>query len=339
MKEKVVLKGDKDGLFLMVNPDLSFPDALSELEEKLKTSSEFFVKTPNPSLVRYKGEHKLNEEEKGQLCSLLDRYGLLYGEDIYSSDDGDFASAEPLAGGDMLAVITGEQPCLIDADDFADSSGQELAAGTASERAEEKQTAAADAHAAPVGEPDVSTGTVRQQIIVAAPEDATQEKTSLCASTGGNGTQAEKIRINPETDVVLSEENFDGKYPQEFVVSSDSSGTPSESVIKPALTVYRTVRGGQEISYDGTIIIFGNVNPTARVVATNDIFVAGVTRGILHAGCQGDEAAAVAAGSFDGGQVRIAGFIARAPDQPAVPTGFGVARIKDGQIEIQTIRR
>jgi septum site-determining protein MinC len=112
-----------------------------------------------------------------------------------------------------------------------------------------------------------------------------------------------------------------------------------ESATRSVLTIYRTVRGGQEIRYNGSIIIFGDINPTARIFAENDIIVAGVTRGILYAGCRGDRSAAIAAGSFNGGQIRIADLIVRAPDEPSGAIGFGVARIYNNQIEIRTIRR
>jgi septum site-determining protein MinC len=124
-----------------------------------------------------------------------------------------------------------------------------------------------------------------------------------------------------------------------FIPPSRPLSAPRGSKERSTLTVYRTVRGGQEVYYDGSVIIFGDVNPTARIFAGQDIFVAGVNRGILHAGCQGDKTAMVAAASFVGGQIRIADLSLQASGELISLSTAGVARVHNGKIEIQAIRR
>ena len=112
-----------------------------------------------------------------------------------------------------------------------------------------------------------------------------------------------------------------------------------EAVERPALFVYKTLRGGQEIRYHGSVVVLGDVNPGARIFAEGDILVTGSTRGVLHAGVFGDENTVITAGRLAGGQIRIAGCIARAPDQEESAQGPERARVCGDQIVIQTVNR
>lgn len=103
------------------------------------------------------------------------------------------------------------------------------------------------------------------------------------------------------------------------------------------LIVYKTLRGGQEISYCGTIIIVGDVNPTARVFAEGDIVVSGVSRGYLHAGVFGNVQANIMAKDFLGGQLRIAHCIAAAPENGEVSRFPQRAMISNGSIEVRML--
>ncbi|MBR4944310.1 MAG: septum site-determining protein MinC [Peptococcaceae bacterium] len=105
-----------------------------------------------------------------------------------------------------------------------------------------------------------------------------------------------------------------------------------------ALAVRKNVRSGQKISYDGTLIVFGDVNAGAELVATGHILVLGTLRGVAHAGCQGNKQAIVYATSLNTLQLRIADMIARAPDgethESRVPE---LARIIDNQLVIEEV--
>lgn len=97
-----------------------------------------------------------------------------------------------------------------------------------------------------------------------------------------------------------------------------------------------TIRSGQNIDYNGNVVIIGDVNSGAEVIATGNIIVLGVLRGIAHAGCNGNKRAIVAAYKLLPSQLRIADLIARSPDsyedKPIVPE---IAKIKDGSIIIE----
>ncbi len=104
----------------------------------------------------------------------------------------------------------------------------------------------------------------------------------------------------------------------------------------PALLLRRTVRSGQVITHPGTIIVVGDVNPGAEVVAGGDVIVWGRLRGVVHAGASGNENAVVGALSLMPTQLRIGGQIARAPDDRRPRTAPAeIARVRDGQIVVE----
>lgn len=109
---------------------------------------------------------------------------------------------------------------------------------------------------------------------------------------------------------------------------------------KPAvphvLYLRQTLRSGQCLSHKGHLVIIGDVNPGAEVIAEGDITIWGVLRGVAHAGVGGNTAAEIRALRFDPLQLRIAHAIARAPDRPKQEKRSGpeIARIVDGTIRI-----
>lgn len=103
-----------------------------------------------------------------------------------------------------------------------------------------------------------------------------------------------------------------------------------------ALLIQRTVRSGQKYRYAGTIIVLGDVNPGAELVADGDIIVWGKLRGVVHAGASGNENAMIGALALAPTQLRIGSHIARAPDEKRMtPTPAEIARIKFGQIVVE----
>lgn len=102
------------------------------------------------------------------------------------------------------------------------------------------------------------------------------------------------------------------------------------------LLVKRTIRSGQRIRFGGNVVILGDINPGAEVVAAGDIVVMGTVRGVAHAGATGNQEAIVAAFRLRPTQLRIGGVIGRAPDGEAVePDAPEVARVRDGMVVIE----
>ncbi|MNK50550.1 Septum site-determining protein MinC [compost metagenome] len=106
-----------------------------------------------------------------------------------------------------------------------------------------------------------------------------------------------------------------------------------------ALYLRTTVRSGQRLQHDGHLVISGDVNAGAEIVAAGDIVVFGTLRGVAHAGSAGDESARIIATNLRPTQIRIASLIARSPDAGAPPLSKSpeIASIKDGEIHISPL--
>jgi septum site-determining protein MinC len=70
-----------------------------------------------------------------------------------------------------------------------------------------------------------------------------------------------------------------------------------------------SLRSGQKIEEEGSIVILGDVNSGAEVVAADNIVVLGTLRGLAHAGAKGNTKAIIAAGKLDTVQLRIANIV------------------------------
>lgn len=102
--------------------------------------------------------------------------------------------------------------------------------------------------------------------------------------------------------------------------------------------INKTVRSGQRIEYDGDVLVIGDVNPDAYIVASGNIVVMGTLRGIVHAGANGDETAVVMALKLIPQQLRIGSFFTRSPDNPEMPEHPEKAYIENNQIVIERIK-
>jgi septum site-determining protein MinC len=94
-----------------------------------------------------------------------------------------------------------------------------------------------------------------------------------------------------------------------------------------------TLRGGQTLHNLGNIIVIGDVNPGAELIASGDVVVFGSLRGVAHAGAQGDPSARVVALELAPTQLRIATMIAAA-DGDAGESGPAHAYILGDRIAI-----
>jgi septum site-determining protein MinC len=124
---------------------------------------------------------------------------------------------------------------------------------------------------------------------------------------------------------------------------SRTSRAPALHVVEASPgTLYHpaTLRGGQVLHHTGNIVIVGDVNPGAELVATGDIVVFGRLRGIAHAGAGGDEKARIYALDLSATQLRIATFIAAEQENnPSRRAAAEAAVARDGRIVILPLDR
>lgn len=70
-----------------------------------------------------------------------------------------------------------------------------------------------------------------------------------------------------------------------------------------------SLRSGQKIEFEGSLVILGDVNAGAEVIAGENIVVLGELRGLAHAGAKGNKKAIIASNEIDCPQIRIANIV------------------------------
>lgn len=101
------------------------------------------------------------------------------------------------------------------------------------------------------------------------------------------------------------------------------------------LFLRRTVRSGQAIHHPSNVVVLGDVNPGAEIVAGKDIIVWGVLRGMVHAGYPDNEGAMVCSLLLAPVQLRLAHLLSRPPEGAEVQPRPEVATIRNGQIVVE----
>ena len=79
-----------------------------------------------------------------------------------------------------------------------------------------------------------------------------------------------------------------------------------------AMFLDRTLRSGTRIDFAGHVVILGDVNPGAEIVAEGNVIIWGRLRGTVHAGSKGNRSAVICALDFSPMQLRIADEVSAA---------------------------
>ncbi|HIR77037.1 MAG TPA: septum site-determining protein MinC [Candidatus Choladousia intestinipullorum] len=103
-----------------------------------------------------------------------------------------------------------------------------------------------------------------------------------------------------------------------------------------------TLRSGQTLETESSIVIIGDVNPGAQVISKGNIVVLGCCMGNIYAGASGNSGCFAAALTMKPMQVRIADKLARSAivkktDSGEYPIDPKIIFIKDGHLQIKPI--
>lgn len=101
--------------------------------------------------------------------------------------------------------------------------------------------------------------------------------------------------------------NFDS--PKELGLHGIKKAYEREISVSDTQYIRGSLRSGQKIEYEGSVVIIGDVNGGSEIIATDNIVVIGVLRGIAHAGAKGNRKAIISAAEIDAPQLRIADVI------------------------------
>ena len=169
---------------------------------------------------------------------------------------------------------------------------------------------------------------------------------------GRDLTQAEEFRIvetitdNTTVNIICI---LDNDALKEELIRQKIEHFEEEQAGKTGEFYKGTLRSGQVLDCESSIIILGDINPGAKVVSKGNIVVLGSLKGNAYAGANGNEQAFVAALEMDPIQVKIGDVIGRSADKTQSRKKRGrkqqaliepqVAIVKDGNIYIEPITK
>lgn len=114
-----------------------------------------------------------------------------------------------------------------------------------------------------------------------------------------------KRKINSEIDVGIKFDDVSDLLGLHAIKKTFET----ETDISETKFVQYSLRSGQKEEYPGSIVICGDVNPGAEIVAGGNIMVLGALRGVAHAGATGNKMAIISANYIDVTQIRIANLV------------------------------
>jgi septum site-determining protein MinC len=166
----------------------------------------------------------------------------------------------------------------------------------------------------------------------------------VCIDTGSKRLTERQLR---ELESILREHGLGLKELRNSQRSGQGDFGPeamcpvAHDLLEPGETalIYRHLRSGQKFFTRGNVVILGDINPGAEVIAGGNILVMGALKGMAHAGALGDETSVVAAFRLSPIQLRIANHITRPPDgEKIVVNNPELARIRAGKVVIEKLK-
>jgi septum site-determining protein MinC len=102
-----------------------------------------------------------------------------------------------------------------------------------------------------------------------------------------------------------------------------------------ALFVNKTLRSGTRVEFPGNVVVLGDVNAGAEVIADGSVIVWGRVRGMIHAGSKGDRAAVICALDLSATQLRIANEVSAVLKPPKDPRPEIASINKEGHLQAE----
>lgn len=146
----------------------------------------------------------------------------------------------------------------------------------------------------------------------------------------GNRTISEE-QSKQLTEIIRSQGNL--------IIHAIDSNVPAVSKAHAELKVLSAiVRAGQEIEYDGDLLLLGDVHPGGVLRSTGDIYVLGALRGTAYAGIKGRTESIIAASVLRPTQMKIANILSKPLDEYELSDGLmEYAYLENEQISIQKL--
>ena len=149
------------------------------------------------------------------------------------------------------------------------------------------------------------------------------------------GTKDSARGLGLATRLPGSNTDLNGNLLQTAVFNGPSPTTTNSPAVgdgSNGLVLRETLRSGRSVYHEGHIVVVGDVNPGAEVIAGGDVVVWGKLRGLVHAGALGDKTAVICALELIPTQLRIADQIAISPNDQRRQSTPEKVSINDGRI-------
>jgi len=113
----------------------------------------------------------------------------------------------------------------------------------------------------------------------------------------------------------------------------------SEKIVSDTHFYQGTLRSGNRIEFPGHVVIIGDVNPGAEIIAEGNIIVLGKLKGFVHAGSAGNNQAFVFSNLMMPTQIRISRYISVPPNDEHIQHVLTPERafIQAGIVKIEQI--
>lgn len=124
-----------------------------------------------------------------------------------------------------------------------------------------------------------------------------------------------KILKNAEMDqikeLIKSEIDVEIKFDTPTTLGLHSITRSYKKDVGTSETIFHrgSLRSGQKMEVEGSIVVIGDVNSGAEVIAGDNIVVIGNLRGLAHAGAKGNKEAIIAASTLEAVQLRISNIV------------------------------
>lgn len=123
--------------------------------------------------------------------------------------------------------------------------------------------------------------------------------------------------------------------PKKMGVATITNIFNKDTTISNSKVFVGTVRSGQRVEFEGTVILLGDVNAGSEVVAEQNIIVLGDIRGHVHAGAKGNRSSFIAAKTINPTQLRIADLDLKSDRKVDVGNGYEIAKVSMGEITVE----
>ncbi len=323
MSKIAIISQPDQGVLIDVSGCASLREAIDHLTSTLQVSSQFWQGT---NIAINLGQLELNTSQVGQVLAIAKGVGATPKQVFAKSGltrtalrehNVTLGSGEPMA----LPAIDPEKLMHHELSDESDEGAESRPTKT---KTQTRKGSAKEVHAAVLFEAEVV-----DHLIVKGGQEA-----DLAEQESESGSELDSESDFKQESEEQSDEDAD-RFSEIKMVQ-----LPPLPPVPAVLYLRQTLRSGQTVSHAGHLVIVGDVNPGAEIMAEGDITVWGALRGIAHAGIGGKLDAEIRSLKLQPIQIRIAHAIARSPDRPRVKYASGgkvgpeVARIVEGKIKI-----